>query len=66
MKIRVSISEECHSDEIVFRADPMACAKYYECFYGSWYELVCPDGLHFSVELNVCDLPESAKCQEKV
>lgn len=41
---------------------PGNCAKYFECSNGMSIEMVCPSGLQFNVDLNVCDFPRNVKC----
>lgn len=38
------------------------CDWYYECRNGKPIPVRCPTGLHFSVELKSCVLPEFANC----
>jgi hypothetical protein len=35
-----------------------------ECDNGKKVEFDCPDGLHFNKELEVCDWPQDAGCEE--
>ncbi|KAM3955621.1 uncharacterized protein ACR2FA_010455, partial [Aphomia sociella] len=39
------------------------CTKFYYCVEGEKEERVCPDGLHFNPELQVCDWPAAAGCE---
>lgn len=54
---------DCLPDEVVFFSHADDCTKYYECFNGTIYEMVCPDEMHFNDEVSTCDLPELAKCE---
>ncbi|KFB51315.1 hypothetical protein ZHAS_00019368 [Anopheles sinensis] len=38
------------------------CSKFYKCNDGKACEHYCPPGLHFNVDLKVCDWPSSACC----
>jgi hypothetical protein len=40
------------------------CTKFYKCDNGKKVEFDCPDGLHFNKELEVCDWPQDAGCEE--
>ncbi|KYB26070.1 peritrophic matrix protein 14 precursor [Tribolium castaneum] len=42
------------------------CTKFYKCDHGQKVEFECPDGLHFNPELEVCDWPESAGCEDPI
>ncbi|XP_022901765.2 chondroitin proteoglycan-2-like [Onthophagus taurus] len=41
------------------------CSKYCKCDWGVVFEMMCPDGMHFNPNLNVCDNPEDAGCETK-
>lgn len=43
-------------------AHPMDCTMFYKCFAKQAYKIQCPGGLHYSVEKEQCDYPESAEC----
>lgn len=38
------------------------CNKFCQCNFGEPVLFTCPKGLHFNVELNVCDWPHHANC----
>lgn len=46
------------------RPDPQNCSKYYVCDSGYLISMSCPEGLHYSTALKVCDLPQNARCQQ--
>ncbi|KAF4517491.1 hypothetical protein B566_EDAN004530 [Ephemera danica] len=42
--------------------NPVDCASFCQCSWGSAIYQPCPPGLHFNANLQVCDWPESAQC----
>ncbi len=56
----VFISADCDHDSRYPHTSN--CEHYYQCFYGTLYELSCPDGLHFNVNTAICDSVENANC----
>ena len=41
------------------------CDAFYTCSNGIWWDKqYCPDGLHFNPEVDVCDWPENAGCDQ--
>ncbi len=47
----------------VLLPDPTSCEHFYSCSNGVAILMHCPDGLHFNAELDVCDWPACAKCE---
>ncbi len=47
-----------------FLANPFDCSKFFRCIEGQVVVFQCPDGLEFNSELDVCDWPDNANCQE--
>ncbi|KAL0268223.1 UNVERIFIED_CONTAM: hypothetical protein PYX00_010248 [Menopon gallinae] len=45
--------------------DPENCNAYYRCLLGELVKQYCLGGLHWNPETNVCDWPESAKCDKE-
>lgn len=43
--------------------NPADCASFFVCSHDSLKLMHCPAGLHFNVELSVCDYPRDAGCQ---
>ncbi|CAG9565997.1 unnamed protein product [Danaus chrysippus] len=41
------------------------CNKYYQCLHGSLEERICPDGLLFNGNKNVCDWPVNVNCEKE-
>jgi len=41
------------------------CSKFKTCVSGSFWEKICPPGLHFSPTLEMCDWPFLANCSPK-
>lgn len=60
--------EECSSSDdneegyAEIHADPDNCGAYYECAHGIAYEELCPDGLMYNTELQVCDYAKDVDC----
>ena len=44
--------------------NPLDCASFCKCDWGEAHYFGCPPGLHFNAELQVCDWPEQANCQQ--
>lgn len=44
--------------------DTTNCNAYYRCLLGEYKKQYCVGGLHWNPEINVCDWPESAKCDK--
>ncbi|XP_044261534.1 probable chitinase 10 isoform X2 [Tribolium madens] len=40
------------------------CTKFYKCDHGKKVEFDCPNDLHFNPDLEVCDWPENAGCED--
>ncbi len=51
-------------DHTVLLPCPGNCADFYSCSNGVAILMHCPDGLHFNAELDVCDWPACAKCED--
>lgn len=62
-----SAETECSPSEDpedpTFIADAEDCTKFYICSNGQLVPKKCPNGLHWNKDLNICDWPLSAKCQ---
>uniref|UniRef100_A0A182K5Z8 Chitin-binding type-2 domain-containing protein n=1 Tax=Anopheles christyi TaxID=43041 RepID=A0A182K5Z8_9DIPT len=41
---------------------PRDCSKFYKCYDGRAYLILCPTGQHWSVRFDRCDYPKVAKC----
>uniref|UniRef100_A0A182SD73 Chitin-binding type-2 domain-containing protein n=1 Tax=Anopheles maculatus TaxID=74869 RepID=A0A182SD73_9DIPT len=41
---------------------PKDCGKFYKCYDGRAYLILCPAGQHWSVRYDRCDYPKVAKC----
>uniref|UniRef100_A0A182UKR4 Chitin-binding type-2 domain-containing protein n=1 Tax=Anopheles melas TaxID=34690 RepID=A0A182UKR4_9DIPT len=41
---------------------PRDCGKFYKCYDGRAYLILCPAGQHWSVRYDRCDYPKVAKC----
>lgn len=53
---------EFNQHETVHLPHPYACNKYLTCLSKSVMEQTCPGNLHWSIENNMCDYPDHAKC----
>ncbi len=51
-------------DHTVLLPDPFDCSMFYSCSNGVPILMFCPDGLHFNAELDVCDWPQEAGCDD--
>ncbi len=62
-----SSAEPCPKEDppghTVLIADPSDCTAFFVCVNGVPIKMHCPDGLHFSDELDVCEWPRDAKCE---
>ena len=52
-------------ESVYFFAHPDDCHWFFKCRLGVAYCYECPAGLHWNVELETCDYPEAAGCQEE-
>lgn len=56
---------ECPAENgnfVTFLQHVTDCNKYYVCDHGQPILMSCAPGLHFNIELGVCDWPEDAGC----
>lgn len=44
--------------------NPDSCTSFCKCDWGSVYYFECPAGLEFNAELQICDWPANAHCQD--
>ncbi len=51
-------------DHTVLLPNPEDCSSYFSCSNGVPILMPCPDGLHFNDELDVCDWPQHAGCED--
>lgn len=68
MRNGIKLAECGDSDEImpkkaIHLSHPKECSKFYKCFYGRAFLMVCPDRQHWSVKLNRCEHPKKANCK---
>ncbi|XP_015180559.1 PREDICTED: uncharacterized protein LOC107068554 [Polistes dominula] len=59
---------ECPADDynkLVHIPHETNCSLFYKCNRGQKILHQCPPTLHFNPRLNICDLPENAKCESK-
>nr|XP_022920112.1 peritrophin-1-like [Onthophagus taurus] len=59
-------NDQCPAENGAFPeifSHPEDCDKFCKCDRGIAYDKSCPPGLHFNKELQVCDWPENAKCE---
>lgn len=42
--------------------NPLSCASFCTCDWGTAYYKTCPEGSHFSAEQQVCVVKEEAEC----
>ncbi|XP_043486985.1 chitin-binding domain protein cbd-1-like [Polistes fuscatus] len=59
---------ECPPDDhnkLVHIPHETNCSLFYKCNRGQKILHQCPPTLHFNPRLNICDLPENAKCESK-
>ncbi|XP_059477880.1 mucin-2-like [Neocloeon triangulifer] len=55
---------ETNGEFVLHLPNPGDCGSFCKCDWGTGYYFDCPDGLHFNAQLQVCDWPENAGCQE--
>ena len=51
-------------DHTVLLPNPADCSTFFSCSNGVPILMHCPDGLHFNAELDVCDWPQDAGCED--
>ena len=54
-----------NNDEYVVYPDPNSCSNFYKCDYGVPIMFECPEGLHFNPEIEACDWPANAGCEQQ-
>ena len=54
----------CPSIDYVFFPHPEDCGWFFRCMDGVAYCMQCPADLHWNTELETCDYPDSAGCDE--
>ena len=63
-----SSAEPCPKEDppghTVLIADPSDCTAFFVCVNGVPIKMHCPDGLHFSDKLKVCEWPKNAECEK--
>ncbi|WP_295390215.1 carbohydrate-binding module family 14 protein [uncultured Thiodictyon sp.] len=45
--------------------NPDSCTSFCKCDWGVAHYFECPAGLEFNAELQVCDWPDNAGCQDR-
>ena len=51
-------------NDTVLLPDPTNCSNFFSCSNGVPILMHCPDGLYFNDELDVCDWPQDAGCED--
>ncbi|GJQ76556.1 hypothetical protein Trydic_g2254, partial [Trypoxylus dichotomus] len=51
------------SENATLLAHAYDCGRYFECAFGVPVLMYCPEGLHYNIELCVCDYPQGANCR---
>lgn len=54
--------KEDDEDSPVHLVHPKDCGKFYKCYNGRAYLIMCPPGQHWSVRFDRCEYPKVAKC----
>ncbi|XP_047362139.1 chitin-binding domain protein cbd-1-like isoform X1 [Vespa velutina] len=63
------VPDHCPSDDfgkLVHLPHETNCSLFYKCNKGQKILQKCPPGLHFNPVMQICDLPENAKCKNKL
>ena len=55
---------DCSDGTRQYFPDPESCNHFYLCSNGTPYRQVCPPGLVFNPNINVCDTPDSYPCED--
>ncbi|XP_046832523.1 uncharacterized protein LOC124430268 [Vespa crabro] len=63
------VPDHCPPDDygkLVHLPHETNCSLFYKCNKGQKVLQKCPPGLHFNKVMQICDLPENAKCENKL
>lgn len=48
-----------------YAGEPGDCSVYYRCAWEMKHTYICPHGLHYDPQLNICNWPMLVNCQVK-